>query len=546
MGMTFRWRPGPIAASIFAGFVGAGVLDALVAAVRAAGSGAPGSSLGALLGSLLILGVGLHGVTGLLAAISIGTLAGAVLRAGPEGARAWLADERRDTATATGLLAASLGILVMAALVAVGHKIVVRPMQSDKLATIAVAGLVLATAPLGGAVAIALLGPLGRWVTPRPPRTTRLGPSGALLATGAVCGVLAAVGAFSRADWRALDLSPFIVLVIAVGGGTFHALFWYRSRTGRSLRLPVPASALFGLCASGVLAAFWLASRMPAGNPAFRAAEEGSLGMRLALRIARAATDRDGDSFSARFGGGDCDDERADVYPGAEDIPGNNVDENREGGDAIATGQDEASAPVAQGPDGDGDGDGDGDAKADSKLRASGAAEPAAAPAAGGSPHGVFKGNILIVTIDALRADRLGVSGYKGPRGMSLTPNLDALARRGAYFRRVWSQAPNTPRSFPAILTSQYPSAVKWDKPTVNYPLLLPSNHTFFEDLNKAGLSPIGIFSHFYFTADRGVSKDFKEWSNDRAGTISESNKDSASPRIVPQVVARLEKAAAT
>ena len=129
---------------------------------------------------------------------------------------------------------------------------------------------------------------------------------------------------------------------------------------------------------------------------------------------------------------------------------------------------------------------------------------------------------------------------------MSLTPNLDALARRGAYFRRVWSQAPNTPRSFPAILTSQYPSAVKWDKPTVNYPLLLPSNHTFFEDLNKAGLAPIGIFSHFYFTADRGVSKDFKEWSNDRAGTISESNKDSASPRIVPQVVARLKKAAAT
>src|SRR5450432_1046900 len=118
--------------------------------------------------------------------------------------------------------------------------------------------------------------------------------------------------------------------------------------------------------------------------------------MRLALRIARAATDRDGDSFSARFGGGDCDDERADVYPGAEDIPGNNVDENCEGGDAVATAQDEASAPVAKLADGNGDGD----AKADSKLRAGGAAETAAetaaAPAAG-SPRGVFKGNILIV-----------------------------------------------------------------------------------------------------------------------------------------------------
>jgi len=59
------------------------------------------------------------------------------------------------------------------------------------------------------------------------------------------------------------------------------------------------------------------------------------------------------------------------------------------------------------------------------------------------------------------------------------------------------------------------------------------------------GLRPIGIFSHFYFTADRGISKGFAEWSDDGAGTIAESNKDSASPRIVPRVIARLQQAAA-
>jgi len=155
-----------------------------------------------------------------------------------------------------------------------------------------------------------------------------------------------------------------------------------------------------------------------------------------------------------------------------------------------------------------------------------------------------WKGNILIVTIDAFRADRLGVSGYK--RGeKSLTPTIDALAARGAYFRRVWSQAPNTPRSFPSILTSRPPSGIAWDKPGVNYPNLLPSNQTFFEGLAGAGLVPIGIFSHFYFTADRGISKAFAEWSNDGAGTIAESNKDSASPRIVPRVIGRLREAAA-
>jgi len=59
------------------------------------------------------------------------------------------------------------------------------------------------------------------------------------------------------------------------------------------------------------------------------------------------------------------------------------------------------------------------------------------------------------------------------------------------------------------------------------------------------GLEPIGIFSHFYFTADRGISRGFAEWSDDGALSIAESNKDSASPRIVPRVIARLQQAAA-
>ena len=530
--MISRLRFGPVAASILAGFLGAGVVDFVVTMARAPGPASPGA--------LLALSLGIYGAVGLVAALVLGALVGGVQRAIPGGPTTLRDDAGRDHAVATGLLATAIGVGAMAVIAAAGQRVLVRPMQSDKLATIAAAGLVLLAAVPGAALSIAVLGPLGRWITPRLPRPRATGTTGALLLAGLAAGVLGVIAAFSRADWRVLDLSPFASLALAAVAGTAHGIFWYRTSAGKKLAPRVPAVALSCAVVLVVVIAFGAGARLSDASPAFRAIEQGALGLRLGLRVARAASDRDGDGFSAAFGGGDCDDHRADVYPGAEEVPGNGVDENCEGGDAPAVATDDA--PVA----GDDDGD-DGDA---AKPPGPAPKGPAAKTPDGagtgkpGAPGAPFAGNILIITIDAFRGDRLGVAGYGRPAGKSLTPNLDALARRGAYFPHVWSQAPNTPRSFPSILTSQFPSRIKWDKPTVNYPLVLPSNHTFFEDLKASGLAPIGIFSHFYFTADRGISKSFKEWSNDGAGTIAESNKDSASPRIVPRVVARLRKAA--
>ena len=61
--------------------------------------------------------------------------------------------------------------------------------------------------------------------------------------------------------------------------------------------------------------------------------------------------------------------------------------------------------------------------------------------------------NILLVTVDTLRADHLSSYGY--PRATS--PNIDKLAANGIRFDRPVVQWPKTGPSFASILTSTYP-----------------------------------------------------------------------------------------
>jgi len=513
---------GPVAASAFAGLLGAGLADTLITLARADGP--------VPLGPLALVAIGLYGVAGLLVGLGLGALWGAAVGALPGGWAGLRADPELDRGVTAGILSVLAGVVVVAIVAALGHTVLVGKMQSQKLAAIASAGLVLLAAPPGAAVALGAYRP-ARALAARLPRPSRLSTTGLLLLALLGAGVLAGIFALSRADWRVLDLGPLGALAIAALLGVGHGMFWSRSARGVALAQRVSPRAAKIAALAVVVVALALGARTPESSGVWKAIADGSLGLRLGSTLARGFTDHDGDGFSARWGGGDCDDTRADVYPGAEDLPGDGVDQNCEGGDAVAAAE---PAPEPEAP-----------APPPEPARSPSAKTKGVAGGGAAAGAGSFKGNILIVTIDAFRGDRLGVAGYGRPPGRSLTPTLDALAKRGAYFRRAWSQAPNTPRSFPSILTSRYPSEIAWDKPGVNYPNLLPSNVTFFEGLAAAGLKNLGIFSHFYFTPDRGISKAFAEWSDDGAGTIAESNKDVASPRIVPRVIDRLKKAAA-
>ena len=70
------------------------------------------------------------------------------------------------------------------------------------------------------------------------------------------------------------------------------------------------------------------------------------------------------------------------------------------------------------------------------------------------SHHGPSGPNVLLITLDAVRADRLGCYGY----AKAHTPALDALAAGGVRFTQAFSQSPLTLPSHATIMTGLYPA----------------------------------------------------------------------------------------
>src|SRR6266540_6551256 len=82
-------------------------------------------------------------------------------------------------------------------------------------------------------------------------------------------------------------------------------------------------------------------------------------------------------------------------------------------------------------------------------LALSACSHPPAAPA---RPLAVASG-VLIVTVDTLRADRVGVYGAKNVE----TPNIDRLAREGAWAPQATVHVPLTRPSHVSLFTGRYP-----------------------------------------------------------------------------------------
>src|SRR3989442_4810985 len=79
---------------------------------------------------------------------------------------------------------------------------------------------------------------------------------------------------------------------------------------------------------------------------------------------------------------------------------------------------------------------------------------PAALFLAACGPH-ALRPNVVLITIDTVRADRLGCYGY----ARRTSPHIDRLAAGGALFERAFTTLPRTTQSVASILTRLYPKS---------------------------------------------------------------------------------------
>ena len=133
--------------------------------------------------------------------------------------------------------------------------------------------------------------------------------------------------------------------------------------------------------------------------------------------------------------------------------------------------------------------------------------------------------NILLITIDSLRADALGVYGYRRPT----SPNLDEFARGAIVISDAIAQAPFTKPSIASLMTGLLPGSHKTFTSSKSPATILkrggcvkgpfevtdalpPELPTLARPLEAAGYRTVGLNTNPYLVADFGYGRGFGDY----------------------------------
>lgn len=113
--------------------------------------------------------------------------------------------------------------------------------------------------------------------------------------------------------------------------------------------------------------------------------------------------------------------------------------------------------------------------------------------------------DVVLILVDTLRADHLGVYGYRRPT----SPRIDRLAAGGAVFDQAWAAAPWTLPSTMSIFTGRFPSAHRVESQDIHLPHEIP---TLTESLHARGWRTGGFASHVYTSRLYGFDRGFQTY----------------------------------
>lgn len=117
--------------------------------------------------------------------------------------------------------------------------------------------------------------------------------------------------------------------------------------------------------------------------------------------------------------------------------------------------------------------------------------------------------NVVLITVDTLRADRLPLYGYRNLE----TPSIDQLARRGTVFRHAVAPTPLTLPSHASILTGTYP-LFHGIQDNAGF-VLSPAPTTLAEALSAAGLVSGAFVGSFVLDRRFGLDRGFTTYRSD-------------------------------